>query len=283
MLALTLPRPPRAAVPIFLATLSAARALPGQVIQGRIVDDATGAGVAAVTVVLVGGADDAVASAVSDSAGAFRLAAPQPGEYALRAERIGYATASTAAFAIGPQELLDVEIRIGAAPILLAPLAITGRRRYGVASLEAFHRRAELYGRPGFGHFITRAEIEATRYSRVSDYLRRVPGVAIRQDRRSDSRVLFRRGGRDCPPRIYLDGLELSGGVVPLDQVVRPADLEGIEVYRGPATPAEFHDPNNCGVLLAWTRQDRPDRPWSWKRLLIGAAGLLTVGFLVFR
>ena len=58
--------------------------------------------------------------------------------------------------------------------------------------------------------------------------------------------------------------------------------LQGVEVYRGPATPVQFTGPGGaaCGSILFWTRQGRPGGTPFWKGALftaifLGLASLL--------
>lgn len=67
-------------------------------------------------------------------------------------------------------------------------------------------------------------------------------------------------GGGPCPVQIFLDGRLITRGAVmevPVDDLVTPEAVEGIEVYRGLSTvPPEFLTPNSrCGVVAIWTRR----------------------------
>src|SRR4029077_7505690 len=46
-----------------------------------------------------------------------------------------------------------------------------------------------------------------------------------------------------------------------LDMLVRPEELEGMEVYPRNSSPAEFADFSGCGSIVVWTRVP-PRRPW---------------------
>ena len=62
------------------------------------------------------------------------------------------------------------------------------------------------------------------------------------------------RGCRDAP-MVWLDGARVPGAE--LDEVIRPDDIAGMEVYASTAgVPAQFLDRTNrgCGTILLWTR-----------------------------
>jgi hypothetical protein len=62
-----------------------------------------------------------------------------------------------------------------------------------------------------------------------------------------------------CAPAYWLDGFPIPGDV---NEVVRPAQVHGIEVYVDPsAVPAEYRLPNvQCGVVLIWTKASPPKK-----------------------
>jgi outer membrane cobalamin receptor len=104
--------------------------------------------------------------------------------------------------------------------------------------------------------FITRDDIERRGPFRVSDLLgdrgwleyADGHGVAV-VNRRTQSE-----------PAVYLDGHRLveecKHGAAEAVNLVHPGDVEGIEIYSGPATtPAEFSGSTaRCGVIAIWTR-----------------------------
>lgn len=278
----------RRLIPLALAAVPlAAHTAAAQVIVGRILDASTGAALDAVTVSALDAAvtaaeraDTAAASAITDADGTFRLVLPRAGTYVIRAERLAYAQGTTEAVDVGAREVVRVEIRLAIDPVPLAPLTVTDRRRDARGRLVAYFRRLDQYQKSGYGRFITREDIERWRLPRISLYLAGVPGVRLRYGNLGDVWIQMRGFGRPCRPTLYLDGLEMSNSPVPLDQLVHPDDLEGVEIYRSPTIPAEFSDTRGCGVIVAWTRQELSDRPWSWKRFLIGAAGIVVLGIL---
>ena len=63
-----------------------------------------------------------------------------------------------------------------------------------------------------------------------------------------------------CGPRVILNGIELNRpdtrDPTPIDDIVAPADLLAIEIYRRPSQlPARFGGAMSaCGVIVLWTK-----------------------------
>jgi hypothetical protein len=124
------------------------------------------------------------------------------------------------------------------------------RRREGI---EEFHRRRIR----GTGVYITRDEILARGSMQTSDVLRNQPGIRFVRTRgvqgvRFTSSSIARR---ECMPMIWLDGQKAPGFEV---DDVPASDIEGIELYNGPATtPMQFSQGSGystCGTIVIWSR-----------------------------
>lgn len=256
-------------------TLAGAGAARAQVVQGRVVDAATDRPVAAAEVALLDAAGEQRLTALTDTSGAFRLPAPRPGRYALRVAHLAYDTVAGETFEVAAGELVEVVVRVGARPIELAALEVTARRGYRTGPLAEFYERLDRRGKGGWGHFVTRDEIERRPGALPTDLLRMIPRVEIVRSGIFSNRVVMRGGARGyCAPLIYVDGMFLRDASP--DELLSTADIEGIEVYRGAAEmPAELYDVSGCGVVAFWTRRDvEGGRPFTWRRLLVllGAA-----------
>jgi hypothetical protein len=238
---------PLAVPPLCLAL---AAPLSAQVVHGKLVDAGTGAGVASARVRLLarGAAAD---SALTDSAGAFTLRAEGGGAFRLAAARVGYAESVSREIEMEDDDSLEVVFRISPDAVVLDPLEVVAAGKYRGPQIEAFYRRAE---RHAFGTFVTRAEIEKTPTYRTTDLLRRVAGLRVFPSRRPG--VSSVRGRCGCLPVVIVDGMELQGAATLLDEWVKAYDVEGIEVYTGPAqAPPEFGGrENGCAMILIWTR-----------------------------
>ena len=129
-------------------------------------------------------------------------------------------------------DTLQVEFRISAGAVLLDPVVVTSRRRRPPPDIEDFYRRAES---AIFGDFMTRAEIEEAHALRVSDLLRRIPGVQVLPVRYGVTGVRI----RGCAPMLIVDGVQ-ARYEPSIDNLVAPMELEGLEVYRSPTpVPAD--------------------------------------------
>jgi len=184
----------------------------------------------------------------------------------IRTGRQGYRMLDTPSLDLSGHDYFGLVVRMDVEAIPLAPLEVVARgRRYFVDRshiLEGFDHRVRL----GFGTYFTRDEIERIGPMRVTDLLRRVPGVTIvgggtrSEPVLSMNRAQFGRGGGSCPVQIFMDGMLVTragAGAISIDELANPQALEGIEIYRGLATvPADFMNENShCGVVAIWTRR----------------------------
>lgn len=119
------------------------------------------------------------------------------------------------------------------------------------ASAGAIPEIASRPRRRGSGHFVSRTDIERQRPAYASDALRRVPGVSLRPSSGIGNVVRL----RGCGPAVFMDGVQALNAE--LDEVVRPSDIEGIEIYSSSANlPPQYADRSgrSCGAILVWTR-----------------------------
>jgi hypothetical protein len=122
----------RAAAAAALIGLAAVVMVPdaaAQVLRGTLLDEETGAGVPGTLVTLRphGGGDPV--GTLTDRDGRFTITAPAPGEYVVRAERIGFATTSLPALRLEAGEVRDLVLRVASAPIILDGVGAIATRR----------------------------------------------------------------------------------------------------------------------------------------------------------
>jgi hypothetical protein len=237
----------------------------GQAIIGKVLNDSNGEPIAVADVQLLDMQGTTRARAVSDTAGLFRLVAPVPGKYTLRAALIGYATTVSKPLELKEGLELNIEVRLNTQAVPHEPLRVVAERTYRVGRLGEYYQRASWTRKSGFGHVLMRDDLERMRGATTSSILRRYPPRA------------------QCAPVVLLDGLRLAPEEMSLlDAMARPEDIEGIEFYRGGnEIPVEYATRSNCGLVLIWTRQDvQNGRPFTWKRLLIALG--LAVGIVAF-
>ena len=165
--------------------------------------------------------------------------------------------------------------------------AATGRNQ----AMREFDRRR----RRGTGAFLSRAQIERSRATRLTDLLRMMPGVSVGTsdngtlivEIRGAKRVSIERPTsvvvrtdsgapapqpapvsgqvtlKKCPAAFLLDGLPIDGGSG-IDLEMHSEAIDGLEVYSGGQVPIEYGGRHSeCGVVMIWTRAfaERPDGP----------------------
>jgi Carboxypeptidase regulatory-like domain/TonB-dependent Receptor Plug Domain len=237
-----------------------------QTVRGHVVEADGGAPIMGAAVTLLDADDAPRSAALSDSAGWFQVVAPEAGRYRLRVEHISYQSALGKFMELHDGDQVEVEIRLGIHAIPLEPIVVLQHARAHPVPIEDFVARMNQMREVGLGTFITRDEIQKEHPQTVSDLLQGVGELAM--DRTgphgSRARITSRRGGA-CWPAYYVDGSRLrSPEPINIDEYVTPADVEGIEIYKGLSDmPAEFYDPMECGAIVIWTRRSMlaPDHP----------------------
>lgn len=239
---------------------------------GEIVDMA-GDGLPGATIRLapVGVALGGLRIALSGSDGAFAVISLEPGDYVVSISNLGFADIVDT-LSLRPDADLDIFVRMSVEPVEVDPMLVEveGRR---IGPLADFDRRR----RTTTGTFFTRESIEAANAVEFSDLMRTVPGMRVVPAGAFGNRLLM----RGCRPDLWLDGTHV-GSYSDIDTLLRPRDLEGIEIYRGSVVPGEFGT-TQCGVVVAWSRRGQPEvKEANLKRQFIIAGSLVTL-FVLFR
>ncbi|MBV9773717.1 MAG: carboxypeptidase regulatory-like domain-containing protein [Gemmatimonadetes bacterium] len=227
-----------------------------QAVRGRLLESGAERPIVRGVVRLMTLDSSEVARAVTDTAGAFEMQAPRPGEYFLAASALGYERSTTDPIVVRPAGL-RVRLLVEPTPIGLDPVVATATPRAYDPNQE-FHDRMR---RRTSGRFITREQIERGRPVVTTDVLRGVPGLKVKLLKGNlvieASHPLSLRDvwlEEGCYPVLYLDGTSVEKTAI---NAVQPRDIEGIEVYAdGAAIPAEFNSSmgSACGVIVIWTR-----------------------------
>jgi protocatechuate 3,4-dioxygenase beta subunit len=185
----------------------------------------------------------------TDESGHFQLASLPVGTHALEVRRIGFAPQQLPV-QLASRSPTSVNVVLEKPVRLLDAVRVSARTLYSRRGREIEERR-----RRGFGHFIMREELERHPSARVTDVLRRVPGVRVNSSPTGDV-VAFARGqtvSGQCRPTVFLDGHRLGSGE-DLDVIATVNSLEAIEVYTSAAqAPAEYWG-GGCGAIVLWTR-----------------------------
>lgn len=235
-------------VALAAAPLSAQLASIGASLHGSV-RDPSGSPVpfALITVADVRGIADI--RGVADSAGRFSITNLGAGRTSVLVRRLGFTPRRVS--------LTLVEGRVDSMQIVLAAIPF---ELAGITTEAATYGRMADFNRHrvnGQGIYLDREELEKRRTPRLSDVLRRMPGVRVVTDR--TGRSLLRMGrsssGRDCPPEFWIDGVRAQ--FLGVDDVP-VSDIEALEVYRGPSgLPPEFNSRftnAQCGAVIIWTR-----------------------------
>ena len=186
---------------------------------------------------------------VADSTGRFLLTNLNPGAADVLVRRLGF-TPKRVSLTLVAGRADSLHVVLAAIPLELAGINTEATTVGRMADFER-HRLN------GHGIYVDRADLDKIRTPRLSDVLRRMPGVRIVTDRAG--RLMLRMGrssmGRDCPPDFWIDGVRAQ--FLGVDDVP-VTDIEALEVYRGPSgLPPEFNSRltnAQCGAVVIWTR-----------------------------
>lgn len=142
---------------------------------------------------------------------------------------------------------------------VLDGMIVYGVDRQLANDLEGFNQRRKL----GFGHFITRADIEKKAPMRFTDLFRSSPGLRLVSTGGLDYTIVASHGstsGGVCRPLIYINGVMLVNSEG-LDMMIDPQEVAGIEIYNGVGeTPPQFRGglKGECGTIAVWTVPNLP-------------------------
>jgi hypothetical protein len=243
---------------------------PGVALQGTVRSVEEGEPVVGARVRLL----EAGVERLTGSDGTFFIPRVAHGHYRLVTEHLGMAS-DTVRVDLTTGTIQLVALTLETRPVALPTLAVEVERTLRNPHLSGFFTRMER----GLGYFITRQDLES---GDVVSSFRRLPNVQLSQCmigtsqrkancwelslQRAPISLDIRRGDR-CPPLIYLDGHLITLVTQPRPeeadnafsriQQLPPDVIEGIEVYRNPATaPGEFRRlGDTCGIVLVWTRR----------------------------
>ena len=251
-----------------LAALVIAGRMPAQSVVGTLLDSASQSPVVGARLILLDSTGTALTAVVSDQDGTFAVGIPHLGTFRFLVSRIGYPVVFSKPFAIDSTINARISLSLPSKPIVLdsvSVIASEAERRITYLVDAGFYRRKQV----GFGHFLTRADIDKRDPQVLTDLLRGMSGVRVScrsgflacdVDMRA-ARSMFYRG--KCQPSVVLDGVVLrAGGIankgdMTLDQLLNPFNIEAIEVYPGPeGVPVQYSGYlSPCGAIIAWSRR----------------------------
>ena len=243
-------RPLATALVPLLALGAAATAGRAQSVRGALTDERTGAPIADATLTLLPADGSDAVSGRTGANGSFLLSVERPGGYRLRADKAGYRPGLSTRLELAAGDTVRVAIELAEMIVLLDPVEVEGRASVPIIARAFYERMSNA----SFGIFISREEVIAARARRTTDLLRRVPGMRLTATR-GDGFSASLRGG--CSPTVYIDGTRtmITPGMG-IDDLVRPGELEGVEIYRSISeAPPQYQGMNaGCSAILFWTR-----------------------------
>ena len=201
---------------------------------------------------------------MTDIWGRFVLSGVWPGETEIQARRVGYVMSRLlVTVRAGDTVRADVEMRrvndcldCGGDGNGVVIGGVETRAEASSTRMAGFEQRRARGG----GAFITRADIERRRPSKLSEMLRSVAGVSVKSNSSAGQQpvVQIERSSTSiangtCEVQLYVDGHPYPRGNI---DDFPPETVEGIEIYRGGAElPAELRAQNaGCGAIGIWTR-----------------------------
>ena len=228
-----------------------------------VVRDAAGAVVNGAQAALSGFPD----GARTGGEGTFTLAPLPAGTQSIELRALGHVPKRlTLDLTTGDRREIEVVLERGNGQAL-APVNIVGRG----TSFDRTGFAARM--KAGVGEFITQEQIERRRAFDAAHLLWFVRGV-----KHVGGGIVFPRpvglgiaqtGGAllsgkgiptVCAPAYWVDGFFVGTAADDVNNVVKPRDIRGIEVYVDPATaPALYRRPDiPCGIVLIWTKPPTP-------------------------
>lgn len=211
-------------------------------------------------------AGDATRSILTGPSGMAVLPDIVPGVLAVRARRIGFQQGSLAVRVEAGRNTVPIRLSTVSAPLLDTVRVVGDKRLTALGRLDEFdQRRLTAIG----GRFITRENIENQQPVVMTDLLRRVPGILLRDS----SGVTLAISGRGfkmaevgtppnveripvpCTMRVGVDGLLKENG---FDiNTLTPNDIYGVEIYTPATVPPQYNGSKTdsfCGLIMVWTR-----------------------------
>jgi hypothetical protein len=237
-------------LPLIIVLVAHATAAEAQSISGRVVDDATLAGLSAVEVSVVAMAGGDTLRVVTDTAGRFLLRLPTGGRYLLTATRLGYRPLESLVVDVATTQRTEVVLRMAVRAVPIDALTVTARR------VDDRHRATW----DGFlARHANRREIGSTLIMNRNDPIFR-HAVNVRRvlqwlPPRAFSASARRVGRADRCVVVLMDGDNAPGWSVDRVMQLSSTELEGIEFYSNPLdAPLEFRSGGPCSILAVWRR-----------------------------
>lgn len=242
------------------STLALVPTLAGaQVIHGRITDESGTVPLSAAEVSLLAPDGSVAAVVLSDPDGRYRINPPEPGNYSLRVDLLGYERLTSPLLALDDGIML-ADFEMPAAPIELEGLSVEAEATQRIRDdLETFGVKLDVLGE----RFVDRAAIEARPTARDFGHVlqyQSVPGIRVArsddmpnylQPLRSSMCVTISRNTRGGCALVALDGALITAEAAAMIPV---HSLQGIAVLTPPEATQRFGTDASGGAVLLFTR-----------------------------
>jgi hypothetical protein len=222
-----------------LATLCAPAAVPisAQVIVGRVVDAASGEGVARARVAAIPADHGWLVQAMTGPDGRFSIVLTAGGPYRVEVAREGVRRTRTRPVTVGPADTVEVNVRVAAAPVRLDALAVTARPRrlpvvvgsFVETALTPAAARAGVTASGGRRKVVLRGRMAAP------TYCQRLGGAAERRRDTVTVIVEARETERPCPGSVGAFSYEVSVRGLRAGTYT----MRVLNAYRGDAWPMQ--------------------------------------------
>lgn len=207
-----------------------------------------------------------IGDAVTKTDGEFTFHVPAAGDYRLHASRLGYATTITEPIRVDSGSDASVVIPMVRLPLPLDTVTVVARPVPATQQQVRHLVNAGFYNRQrmGFGHFLTRADIDNRAAPVFAELLRGMPGIQVRCPGHQPCEVHMPGStsmfiGKFCSPSVVLDGMLLSRGGAGASggglSALNPFNLEAVEIYpHSSSVPVQWRT-SACGAIVAWSRR----------------------------
>ena len=194
----------------------------------------------------------------TSEAGTFAMAGLPAGTYALEVRAIGYAP-KRVPVTLSARRPNSVGVMLDERINTLSSVVVQADRTKLQKDYSGFLERSKR----GMGRYMNEEDIQKRTAIAASDLFRTFPSMRVVPNGTGFGYALQGRGG--CAPDVWLDGMRVFDGATDLDQIVRPNELAGIEVYNGAGTaPAQFMTGGGggaCGTVVIWTKRGPSGTP----------------------
>ena len=185
----------------------------------------------------------------ADSRGAFRLGGLPSGTQTVEVRLLSY---SPKRFTVDLSPARESKL----AAVLDTRANVLGEVKVeakATSTIPGFDQRAKR----GMGSFMTQDEIEKRQSILLTDLFRTVPGLNVAFDGSNYTVQSARSSNMSCPMQWYLDGSPFDNSDNSIDQMLRPDDIAGIEIYKSASeVPVQYQGQNaSCGTILVWTKR----------------------------